>query len=67
VTVAGLDGLVARSTDGRSFTVAPRPDGVAVTAALPPRAGAGKTTLLFTRRGVPADPTRTAAGSPANP
>lgn len=49
VTVVGLDGLRASSTDGRSFTLTPQPDGVALTAALP---AAGAPALLFSRRGV---------------
>lgn len=53
VTVAGLDGLVARSVDGRAFAPALRPDGVAVTSAL---AASGAHTLLFSRRGVVSEP-----------
>ncbi|TXH57264.1 MAG: glycosyl hydrolase [Burkholderiaceae bacterium] len=48
VTVVGLDGLLARSGDGRQFSLAVQPDGVALTAALP----ASGAPLLFSRRGV---------------
>lgn len=49
VTVVGLDGLRATSSDGRGFTLAPQPEGVALTAALP---AASAPALLFSRRGV---------------
>lgn len=52
LTLVGLDGLVARSRDGRNFTLETRPDGVAITSALAPQAGKGGRALLFTRRGV---------------
>jgi photosystem II stability/assembly factor-like uncharacterized protein len=52
VTLAGLDGLRARSRDGRDFTVETRPDGVAITAVLAPQGSQGGRVLLFTRRGV---------------
>ena len=55
VTVAGLDGLLARSRDGLAFNVTTRPDGVAITSVLPSRAGDEKPALLFTRRGVERD------------
>lgn len=55
VTVVGLDGLVARSSDGRRFNPAPRPDGLPLTSALPVSGGA---VLLFSRRGVLADASR---------
>ncbi|MDR3017242.1 WD40/YVTN/BNR-like repeat-containing protein [Delftia acidovorans] len=52
VTLVGLDGLLARSGDGRDFTIEARPDGVAITSTLAtPRDGGGQA-LLFTRRGV---------------
>ncbi len=55
VTLVGLDGLLARSRDGRDFAVATRPDGVAITSALSSQAGDDKPSLLFTRRGVERD------------
>lgn len=52
VTLVGLDGLMARSNDGRSFIAMSRPDGVGLNAALRPAAGAGASVILLTRRGV---------------
>jgi len=55
VTLAGLDGLLARSREGHAFAVATRPNGVAITSALSSRVGDEKPALLFTRRGVERD------------
>lgn len=55
ITLTGLDGLVARSTDGRAFVLAPQPDGVTLTSAL---ALPGAQALLFSRHGVVGGNTR---------
>ena len=55
VTLVGLDGLLARSLDGRDFTVETRQDGVAITTALAPQGSKVGRVLLFTRRGVESD------------
>lgn len=52
ITLVGLNGALAHSTDGRAFKLALRADGVALTSALPT---SGAQALLFSRRGVVSD------------
>jgi photosystem II stability/assembly factor-like uncharacterized protein len=67
VTLVGLDGLLAHSRDGRSFTSVARPDGVAINVALAPKADAGGRLLLFTRRGVVNDSMSPSIATPGKP